>query len=96
MAKKGEMKPMDQHEQKIRDNAVRYNVVFFQPATSSRVSMTFDTLEEAKLYSTEKLQEKNMIRSAMIYAANEYENHAMVGSIDRKLKWKEVIPATYK
>jgi len=96
MAKKGELKPMDAHEQEIRENAKYYNVILFQPATSSRHAMSFELLEHAKKYAEVTLSEPNRIRTAMIYAVNEYGNHAMMGSMDRDLNWKEVVPARYK
>ena len=95
MAKKGELKPVDAHEQRVRDNAVSYNVVMYKPASSDRERMTCLTLDMAKEYAYDALAEKPYIRSVMIYAVNEYQNHVMVGSIGRDLKWKEVIPARY-
>jgi hypothetical protein len=96
MSKVGDLKPVDEREQNIRDNAKHYNVVMFTPASSTRERKQFDNLVDAKEYSNMILQEPNKIRTAMIYAANEYDNQAMVGSIDRQLEWKEVIPARYK
>lgn len=96
MAKKGELKPVDAAEQTIRDNAIRYNVVMYQPSSSLRDRMSFEKLDVAKKYAEVVLKEANRIRSVMIYAVNEYENHAMVGSMGRDLVWKEVIPARYK
>lgn len=95
MAKKGELKPMDAHEQQIRDNAVQYNVTFFQPGTSTRVHMSFEELVHAVKYCEVTLKEPNRIRTGMVYAVNEYGNHALVGTMGRDLKWKEVVPSTY-
>ena len=96
MPKKGQLKPIDADEQKIRDNPVQYNVVFFQPGSSARVYMSFDQFDHAIKYCEVTLKEPNRIRTGMIYAVNQYGNHAMVGSMDRSLKWKEVVPARYK
>jgi hypothetical protein len=95
MAKKGELKPVDAHEQQVRDNAVSYNVVMYTPASSDRERMSCLTLDMAKECGKDALVKKPYIRSVMIYAVNEYQNHVMVGSIGRDLKWKEVIPARY-
>lgn len=95
MGKKGELKPMDAHEQEIRDNALKYTVTFFQPGTSTRVSMTFEDLNVAKKYCEVTLKEPNRIRTGMVYAVNQYENHALVGTMGRDLKWKEVVPSRY-
>lgn len=95
MAKKGELKPVDAHEQQVRDNAVSYSVVMYTPASSERERMSCPTLDIAKKCAQDALEEKPHIRSVMIYAVNEYQNHVMVGSIGRDLKWKEVVPSTY-
>lgn len=93
MARKKELKPVDAHEQQIRDNPKHYNVVFFIPSSSTRISKTFETLDNAMEHCEVSLQEPNKIRCGMIYAANEYENHALVGTMGRDLKWKEVVVA---
>lgn len=98
MGKRGELKEIDGYEQKIRDNPKHYSVVFFQPTTSSRQSMTTTSLDGAKDYAKTTLSDPNIpkIRTAIIYAVDENDRHAMVGSMDRSLRWKEVIPARYK
>lgn len=91
VAKRGELKPMDQFEESIRERAVAYNVVMFQPGKSSRVYQSFDTLEPAIVYSQEVLKEPNRIRSAMIYAIDENTHHALVGTVNRHdLAFKKV------
>jgi hypothetical protein len=96
MAKRGELKPMDAWEHTIRNNAVAYNVVMFQPGKSSRVYQSFDNLEMAVAYSKITLQEPNRIRSAMIYAIDEGEHHALVGTMGRHdLQFKEVEAQTW-
>lgn len=96
MAKRGELKPMDAWEHTIRENAVAYNVVMFQPGASSRVYQSFDNLPMAVEYGKIVLQEPNRIRSAMIYAIDEGEHHALVGTIHRNdLQWKEVEAKTW-
>jgi hypothetical protein len=96
MAKRGELKPMDAWEQTIRSNAVAYNVVMFQPGASSRVYQSFDNLPMAVEYGKIVLQEPNRIRSAMIYAIDEGDHHALVGTIGRhNLQFKEVEVKTW-
>lgn len=82
--------PVDEHTQNVIDNAQFYNVAFFQPGTSTRIYQSFDKLETSKKYAEVTLSEPNRIRSAMIYAIDEYENHALVGTMGRDLVWKEV------
>ena len=96
MAKRGELKPMDAWEKTIRDSAVAYNVVMFQPGASSRVYQSFEQLEMAVEYSKVVLQEPNRIRSAMVYAIDENDHHALVGTVNRHdLEWKEVEAKTW-
>ena len=96
MAKRGELKPMDAWEHTIRENAVAYNVVMFQPGKSSRVYQSFDNLSMAIEYGKIVLQEPNRIRSAMIYAINDGDHHALVGTIGRhNLEFKEVEAKTW-
>jgi hypothetical protein len=95
MAKRGELKPMDAWEEGIRSSAVAYNVVMFQPGTTSRVYQSFEELTAAQEYSKVVLQEPNRIRSAMVYAIDENGRHALVGTMDRNLKWKKVEPKTW-
>ena len=92
MAKRGELKPMDAWEEGIRNSAVAYNVVMFQPGATSRVYQSFEDLTMAQEYSKVVLQEANRIRSAMVYAIDENGRHALVGTMDRNLKWKKVEP----
>lgn len=82
--------PVDEHTKSVIDNAQFYNVAFFQPGTSTRIYQAFDKLETSKKYAEVTLSEPNRIRSAMIYAIDEYENHALVGTMGRDLVWKEV------
>jgi hypothetical protein len=97
MAKRGELKPMDAFEEGIRNSAVAYNVVMFQPGVSSRVYQSFAKLQEAIEYSKVVLKEPNRIRSAMIYAIDESEHHALVGTVKRSdCEFKPVVPDRYK
>lgn len=96
MAKRGDLKPMDEWEESIRSQAVAYNVVMFQPGSSSRVYQSFDNLPMAVEYGKIVLQEPNRIRSAMIYAIDESNHHALVGTINRHDGvFKKVEPKRY-
>lgn len=97
MAKRGELKPMDAFEEGIRNSAVAYNVVMFQPGVSSRVYQSFTELQEAIEYSKVVLKEPNRIRSAMIYAIDKNEHHALIGTVKRSDGvFKQVEPDRYK
>lgn len=91
MPKRGELKPMDEFEESIRNNAVFYNVVMFQPGVSTRIYQSFEILEHAIAYGKVVLSETNRIRSAMIYAIDQDNHHALVGTINRSnLEFKKV------
>jgi hypothetical protein len=95
-AKKGNLKPMDAFEESIRNRAVSYNVVMFQPGKSSRVYQSFTELDMAIEYSKTVLNEPNRIRSAMIYAIDKDQHHALVGTVNRHdLAFKKVEPKHY-
>jgi hypothetical protein len=91
MTKKGELSPVDEAEQKIRDNAEYYSVAMFQPGSSTRATITFARLDHAIKYCEVVLAEPNRYRSGMIYAVDKTERFAMVGSMDRRLNWKPVV-----
>ena len=96
MARKGQLKDMDAHEQSIRDNAVCYSVIGFTPRTSARSYFTTESLEYAKAYARQLLQDEVRIRSAMIYALDEDNHHALHGTMNRHdMEYKEVIPQTH-
>jgi hypothetical protein len=88
------LKVVDEYEQKVITNAVYYNVSFFQPGFGTKVHQSFEDLKIAKAYCKVTLQEPNRLRSALIYAIDSNENHALVGTMSRDLVWKEVIPQT--
>lgn len=95
MPKRGELRPMDEFEETIRASAVAYNIVCFQPGTSSRVRQSEPTLEAAKAAAITIIQEDAKVRSTMIYAIDEAEHHALVGTISRDGVWKPVVAKRY-
>ena len=96
MGKRGELKDMDGFEEGVRQSAVQYNVVLFQPRKPSLVSGTFKDLGEAQTYSRDMLSEQTKVRSAMIYAIDESDHHALVGTITLNMKLNLVIPEAHK
>lgn len=96
VAKRGDLKPVDEWEENIRNNAQYYNVVGWRPGGQKKEYQRFDNLVWAKAYAKELMKEKaDRIRTAMIYAVGEYDHHALVGSYDINEQWKPVIPKRY-
>lgn len=95
MARKGELKAVDQYEQDIRDNAVAYTVICFEPGKSSRAYATFEDLKYSIEYGKQVLRDLTRVRAAMIYALDEHDHHALVGTINRDMNFKEVVPKVY-
>ena len=93
VAKRGDLKPVDEWEESIRNNAKHYTVVGFQPGKGNRHFQTFDSVIWAKAYAQELMKNKTLrLRTAMVYAVGQYDNFALVGSVDTNLNYKEVIP----
>jgi hypothetical protein len=93
VAKRGDLKPVDEWEESIRNNAKHFNVVAFVPSKGGRVLQTFEDLPYAMAYGKEIMKDKtSRIRTAMIYAIGEYDHHALVGSYDTQGNWNPVIP----
>jgi len=91
--KKGEMTDMDRYEEGIRQNADKYSVVGFRPGSGMETMRIFtgDQLPHAIAYAKILMKERvNRLRSAMIYALDEYNHHALVGTVD------EFNPDTFK
>jgi hypothetical protein len=81
----------DQWEQNIVDNPDSYAVFSFIPQKGMRgAPSTFKTLEKALEYSQLSLQDDPRVRTCMVYALNEFNNHAMVGAMRRDTGWKPV------
>jgi hypothetical protein len=96
MAKRGQLKDMDAHEQSIRDNAVSYTVIGFQPGRSARSYWTFERLDQALVYAKQVLKDEVRLRSVLIYALDKDDHHALHGTMRRDdMIYKEVVPATY-
>ncbi len=91
---KTEVKSIDEIQKEIINSATFYNVIFFQPGTSTRLSQSFESLKVAKEYSKILLSEANRIRSAMFYATCEDGRSALYGTMNRDLVWKPVFEET--
>lgn len=94
VAKRGDLKPVDEWEETIRNNPKHYTVVGFRPGAGNRHFQSFENLIWAKAYANELMKDAGMyrLRTALIYAVSEYDNFALVGSVDTNLNYKEVIP----
>lgn len=94
MAKKGELKDVDAHEQRIRENAIKHSAVLYRPRFPVR--QDFDTFDEAMNFISTGMRDSSEYRSALIYAIGELERTALVGTMDRNLNWKPVVPKRFK
>jgi hypothetical protein len=91
MAKRGELKPVDKDEERIRSNAKYYTVVGFKPGEGRKLYQTFDNLVWAKAYCKELLRNGSLrLRATMIYAVDEYDRNALVGTMNLDEVWKDV------
>ena len=96
MPRKGEMSDVDKYEQAIIQNAEKFVVVSFRPGTSSKNRMAFENLDYAVEYGRQLLNDEVRIRAVMVYAIDEDDHHALVGTINRHdMLWKEVKPKIY-
>mgnify|MGYP000936078766 CR=1 FL=1 len=96
MAKRGDLKPVDEWEESIRNDPNYYSVVGFIPGTGNRNYQTFEDIRYAKAYAAELIKDKALrIRSAMVYAVGKFDNFALVGTYNADGEWKQVIPKRY-
>ena len=88
---KGKLKPVDQDEENIRSNAKYYTVVGFKPGLGRKLYQRFDNLVWAKEYCKELLRDGSLrLRATMIYAVDEYDRNALVGTMNLDEIWKDV------
>lgn len=96
MAKRGELKPVDADEKRIRDNAQYYTVVGFRPGSGRKIYHTCNDVTWAKAYCVELLRETSLrLRAAMVYAVDEYERNALVGTMNLDEVWKPAMEKRY-
>lgn len=90
MPRRGELKPVDAEEHRIRSNAKYYTVVGFTPGRGHKIYQTFEKLVFAKAYCAELLRNKTLcLRATMIYAVDKYDSNALVGTMGLDEIWKE-------
>ena len=88
---KGKLKPVDQDEENIRSNAKYYTVVGFKPGLGRKLYQRFDNLVWAKEYCKELLRDGSLrLRATMIYAVDQYDRNALVGTMNLDEIWKDV------
>lgn len=91
LARRGELKPVDADEENIRSNAKYYTVVGFRPGHGRKLYQQFENLEWAKHYCKQLLRDGSLrLRAAMIYAVDEYDRNALVGTMNLDEIWKDV------
>jgi len=96
MARQGELKPVDAEENRIRSNAKYYTVVGFKPGEGRKLYQTFNNLVWAKAYCKELLRNGSLrLRAAMIYAVDEHDRNALVGTMGLDEIWKNVEEKRY-
>lgn len=96
MPRKGEMSDVDKFEQAIIANAEKFVVTSFRPGSSARTHMAFEELNYAVEYGRQVLKDETRVRAVMVYALDEDDHHALVGTINRHdMLWKEVKPKIY-
>lgn len=96
MPRKGNLKPVDEDENRIRSNAKYYTVVGFRPGQGRKLYQTFDNLIFAKSYCKELLKDNYLrLRATMIYAVDEHDRNALVGTMGMDKVWKDVEEKRY-
>ena len=91
MARKDELKPMAAFEKSVVDNSESYSVVGFIPGSSSRTRFTTTSLAQAIAYGKQLLLDEVRLRCAMIYAIDQYNHHALHGTVRREdMMYKQV------
>lgn len=92
--RKGQMSDQDAADEAVRARATHYNVVLYVPQKNSRVYFT-DTELTAAIEFAESVYEDPELpqaRAAMVYAVDENDHFAMMGSTNRfDQKFKPVV-----
>jgi len=95
VAKRGQLKPVDEAEESVRNNAVGYKVVLFVPRSSNRDSAIFANFDTALEYAKKSMEEFDHYRCAMIYAFDKIEKFMLHGTLKREQEYKKCVPASY-
>lgn len=85
MPRKGEMSDQDAADELVRQNATHYNVVLHVPQRNSRVRHSTESLDDAIEYAETVFDDPNQpgVRAAMIYAVDENDHFALMGTTNR-------------
>ena len=90
MPKRGQLKPVDAEEERIRSTAMYYTVVGFTPGMGRKIYQKFDNFVFAKAYCVELLRDTTVrVRAVMVYAVDEYESNALMGTMNLDEIWKD-------
>ena len=84
-----DVKDVNTWEKEVIENCTNYSVWVYG-GYSPRSMKNIPTFEEAFEYAKESLRVDERLRSCIIYAVNEYKNHAMIGYYHREVGWKPV------
>lgn len=85
MPRRGQMSDQDAADEVVRNNAAYYNVVLHVPQKNSRVYYSSEVLEDAIEFAESVYEDENLprVRSAMVYAVDENDHFALMGTTNR-------------
>lgn len=85
MPRKGEMSEQDVADELIRASAHHYNVVIYIPQKNSRVHLSDESLDKAITFAESVYTDPGLprVRSAMVYAVDEHDRFALMGTTNR-------------
>ena len=81
---------VDRYNQEILNQVVSYTVCGFTPRGGWNRTPDLKSLAAAKELAVRLLKQNQDMRTVLLYAADQHERHVMVGSYDRKLRYKAV------
>lgn len=81
---------VDRYNREILSNAETYTISGFTPGSGWTREAGIGSLNEAKKMAVRMLERDSAMRTVLLYASDSYERHVMVGSYDRRLRYKEV------
>jgi len=84
---------VDRYHREILEDVRTYTVLGYTPGGPAGGWVRYDQIErfsEAKWLAEKIMYENPSMRTSLVYAADRHQRHVMVGSYDRKLRYKEV------
>lgn len=81
---------VDRYHQEILQDVRTYTVLGYVPGGGWTREDNISSLSEAKSLALSWMTNRTDMRTAMLYAADRHYRHVMVGSYDRKLRYKAV------